>query len=1014
MTTPTEFWKLLQKSELVPSEQLSDLRNKYQATASAETKDIERDVKSVANWLIKQQAITVYHARILLKGRTGPFKFGHYQVQNRISSGPLKGWFQARHHTTRHPVILHFLTGHECQQPQFFGPIIQRVKAFAALRSPHIWRIYDLVNDTSYRCVVLQDEIIRTPSIQSLTQRMAATARLNEVEACSIAWQVAQALHQLHKHDVVYGHLTPNSIWLDENDRVKLLPFFDQIHRPLNLPADEENQTLVSAADYMAPELQFHDTKLNISTDIYSLGAILYFMLTGMQPFPGGSIAAKMALHANEPIADLAAFGVSEPITHLINYMMAKQTGTRYQSTSEVADKLATVLPAESQSSSPHSELSQSSLEFEAAITAESTILDTTPLPPPLVKPSKPVSTATPAPPIQVTSDNTSDKSVTSKVGGTTESSRGITPPSFNRGNTSIGPHRTKTSVRIQRQSKSPWMNPVLWIGLAAGLIGIGALVIIFDKPPDDSVATTENTQPKNNSPDKGGSTDGNNNTNSNNGNGENGNSVPPKTGSSQFITDDGQSLWQSPTSGKALNLAWSPPAGQLFIAIQVEELLKSSVADDILESLGPAFQKHLSTWEATTGFKLQDIKQLLLSWRDEEGGVFPTVSTVVHLKAAATTQQILETLGNPTAEETEYGTLYHASTWSYLVPESGGLFVMGTKLAMTDTLELKGKPPLIRRTLTQLINQSDRERHFTVLFAPSFLSTTLFRDGHKFFFGEPSKVRDPLQWLLGDELEAAMVSLHFDSVLYIEARMTAGLTVDKRKLVTQLHDRMGELHDKIETHMVALNPSRYWRALAFRFPLMVAFLHEQTRIQIENKTPVLNIALPIQAASNLIIASELSLVSEPGAGGVAENNEPMLPKTIEEVLEYPFSVNIPQQDLNLAIADIANEVRSSLTGLPFKFEINIAGNELMQEGITRNQAIRDFSLKDKPLAEVLTGIVMKANPDPTVTSPSMPNQKLIWLITTDPNDPGNKIILITTRKAAETNKYTLPSVFVE
>ena len=489
---------------------------------------------------------------------------------------------------------------------------------------------------------------------------------------------------------------------------------------------------------------------------------------------------------------------------------------------------------------------------------------------------------------------------------------------------------------------------------------------------------------------------------------------MPPKTGNSQFIADDGQSLWQSPTSGEGVSLAWSPPAGQLFIVIQVEELLKSPVADDILKSLGPAFQKHLSTWEATTGFKLQDIKQLVLSWRDEEGVAFPTASTVVHLKAEATTQQILETLGNPSAEETEHGTLYQASTGSYLVPKSGGLFVMGTKSAMTDALELAGNPPLIRRTLTQLIKQSDTDRHLTILFAPSFLSTTLFRDGHEFYFGEPSKIRDPLQWLLGDELEAAMVSLHFDSVLYIEARMTAGLTVDKRALVTQLRDRMGDLHDKIEAHMVALNPSAYWRALAFRFPAMVAFLHEQTRIQIEDKTPVLNIALPIQAAANLIIASELSLASEPGAGSVAVNNEPMTPKTIEEVLQYPFSVDIPQQDLNLAIADIANEVRSSLTGLPFNFQLNIAGNDLMQDGITRNQAIRDFTMKDKPLADVLTGIVMKANPDPTVTSPSMPNQKLIWLITTDPNDPGNKIILITTRKAAATNNYTLPAVFVE
>ena len=1009
MTTLNEFWRLLRESELVPSEQLTELHGRYPAEESAEN-DADNHADSVAKWLINQQAITVYQARILLKGRKGPFKFGHYQVQDRISEGPLKGWFQARHLNTDHPVILHFLTGDECQQPIFFGPLMQRVKAIAGLRNPNIWRIYDLVCETAYRCVVLQDELIRTPKIQSLTQRMSMTARLNEVDASAIAWQVALALQQLHKRGVVYGHLTPNSIWLDENDQVKLLPFFDQIHRPLNLPADEDNPTLVLAADYMAPELQLPDVNLNITTDIYSLGAILYFMLTGMQPFPGGSIADKMAMHANEPIADLGDFGVSEPITQLINYMMAKQTATRYQSALEVANKLATVLPADMQSPSQHAELSESSFEFEAAITAESTILDAAPLPP---APNKPSDTATPSSRVQVAVSNTSDISETSQVVIASESRSEVAAPSFVSDNTSIGQRSSTNTTRLRRQTTSPWMNPVLWIGLAAGLVGMGALFIFFNQSMDP-VTKTNKKQQETTSTDNDSSTNTNNTTTTNNGNGENGNSVPPQTGGSPFIADDGQSLWQSPTSGEGVNLAWSPPAGQLFIAIQVEELLKSPVADDIIKSLGPAFQKHLSTWEATTGFKIQDLKQLVLSWRDEEGVAFPTVSTVVHLKEEATAQQILETLGNPSAEETEHGILYQASGWSYVVPEGGGLFVMGTKSAMTDALELAGNPPLIRRTLTQLIKQSDADRHVTVLFAPSFLSTTLFRDGHKFYFGKANKIRDPLQWLLGDELEAAMVSLHFDSVLYIEARMTAGLTVDKRVLVTQLHDRMGELHDKIEAHMVALNPSPYWRALAFRFPAMVAFLNEQTRIQIEDKTPVLNIALPIQAAANLIIASELSLASEPGAVSVAVNNEPVMPKTIEEVLQYPFSVDIPQQDLNLAIADIANEVRSSLTGLPFKFELNIAGNDLMQEGITRNQAIRDFTMNDKPLAEVLTGIVMKANPDPTVTSPSMPNQKLIWLITTDPNDPENKIILITTRKAAITNKYTLPPVFVE
>ena len=107
-------------------------------------------------------------------------------------------------------------------------------------------------------------------------------------------------------------------------------------------------------------------------------------------------------------------------------------------------------------------------------------------------------------------------------------------------------------------------------------------------------------------------------------------------------------------------------------------------------------------------------------------------------------------------------------------------------------------------------------------------------------------------------------------------------------------------------------------------------------------------------------------------------------------------------------------DVKNSNRGLPFEFVIKIDGNDLMDEGITRNQAIRDFVMENKPLEEILTGIVMKANPVTTVQSPTEKDQKLVWLITDDPIKAGNKIILLTTRKAAESKQYTLPSVFVE
>ncbi len=434
-----------------------------------------------------------------------------------------------------------------------------------------------------------------------------------------------------------------------------------------------------------------------------------------------------------------------------------------------------------------------------------------------------------------------------------------------------------------------------------------------------------------------------------------------------------------------------------------------------VLTALGPEVSTMISRFEATTGVSLDKIDRLVLSWLDEEQGQGTAPTVVVHLKEALDRGDRSGLLGDPDAEETENGSVFQVGDYSTLIPEQAGVLVFGSSEPIHAILEWGGKPPLLRRTMSQLQKQSDGDRHVNILMAPSFLFTTLFRDGNSFYFGAATKVREPLQWLLGEGLEAILVSFHFDSVFYVEARMSAGLTLDKRELITQMRDRMNEIPDKIENYIVNINPSKHWRALAFRFPSMIRFLHEQTRIQVEGQTPVLNIVLPLEAGPNILIASELSLASSPGAGNVGESpTATTVPQTIEELLKSSMSVDIPQQDLNLAIADIVTDVRSSITGLPFEFDIKIDGNDLMDEGITRNQAIRDFVMENQPLEEILTGIVMKANPVTTVQSPTEKDQKLVWLITDDPLKAGNKIILLTTRKAAETKQYTLPAVFVE
>ena len=89
-------------------------------------------------------------------------------------------------------------------------------------------------------------------------------------------------------------------------------------------------------------------------------------------------------------------------------------------------------------------------------------------------------------------------------------------------------------------------------------------------------------------------------------------------------------------------------------------------------------------------------------------------------------------------------------------------------------------------------------------------------------------------------------------------------------------------------------------------------------------------------------------------------------------------------------------------------------GNDLSKEGITQNQRPSDFVLEQKPLSDILTEIMVKANPDKNITGPDDARCKMVWVIADDPDDPNRRIILITTRAAAEANSYVLPEAFVK
>ena len=131
-----------------------------------------------------------------------------------------------------------------------------------------------------------------------------------------------------------------------------------------------------------------------------------------------------------------------------------------------------------------------------------------------------------------------------------------------------------------------------------------------------------------------------------------------------------------------------------------------------------------------------------------------------------------------------------------------------------------------------------------------------------------------------------------------------------------------------------------------------------------------------------------------------------------EQCISLLLNLSFDQKSLEFAMRDLAADVKEAHPTLPFDFDVKILGSDLQLNGITRNQQIAEFTASNQSIADVLTSLVMRANPVTTVQAASELDQKLIWVVGPDPDMPDRQIVLITTRDAAARKSYTLPKPF--
>jgi serine/threonine-protein kinase len=268
-------------------------------------------------------------------------QYGRYRIIQELGKGTMGVVFQAHDPQIDRMVALKVLRPDRVTSDAFVARFLKEARAIGRLSHPNIVTIYDVGEDQG--TIYIAMEYLKGDPFNEVVR----ARRLPLTECVDIAQQVALTLDYAHRQGIVHRDIKPSNIIFTEEKQVKLTDF--GIARIEDTGAGHQTQAgeILGTPVYMAPE-QVMGQNVDGRSDLFSLGVILYEMVVGRRPFAGNNIAAIFrAITQDEPEPPAAADPfVPKLLSDLILKSLAKKPEARFQSGREMADALASILPA--------------------------------------------------------------------------------------------------------------------------------------------------------------------------------------------------------------------------------------------------------------------------------------------------------------------------------------------------------------------------------------------------------------------------------------------------------------------------------------------------------------------------------------------------------------------------------------------------------------------------------------------------------------------------------------------
>jgi len=264
-----------------------------------------------------------------------------YRLEAKLGSGGMSTVYLARDEVLDRPVAVKLMHQGMIDQPDQLERFNQEARAVAKLSNPNVVAVIDAGEDSGRPYIVF--EYVQG---ETLKQRIGRVGALEATEALAYGVEIAQGLSVAHEREMVHRDVKPQNVLIDATGRAKLTDF--GISRQLNDEGVTATGKVIGTTDYVAPE-QAMGKDVDPRSDIYSLGIVLFEMLTGDVPFEAENQIGVAMQHVNQELPDVQELrpDISATSARVVDMATAKNPDDRYDTIDEMAEDLQAALEVE-------------------------------------------------------------------------------------------------------------------------------------------------------------------------------------------------------------------------------------------------------------------------------------------------------------------------------------------------------------------------------------------------------------------------------------------------------------------------------------------------------------------------------------------------------------------------------------------------------------------------------------------------------------------------------------------